>query len=605
MQKVAGGVAAAFVVLVVMPLLLFAALVQPPAQACLPGTVEAAAPAAVSTATGLSADQLQHAVAIVAEGRRRGIPDQGIVIALAAALQESGLRVYANDGLGGDLAQDQQGITRSLRLPHDAVGTDHGSLGIFQQQWPWWGSMAQLMNPAESAGLFYTALLRVPQWQSLPVTVAAQAVQRSAYPDAYADDEPLARRLLADLGSGLPTIGADCTMAAGGSVVVYPLPAGSGYTDLHNFGDAGSHWSSWHTGTDLSVPCGTPVLAAHDGVVRILHDQPWAGPWLVQVQTAPGGLTTWYAHMQRVIVADGATVTAGQQIGEVGDLGNATGCHLHFEVHPHGGSIYEDPVDPSRWLATHVGKPLGSSPFRVASFNVLGDSHTRPGGEHPAMASGTTRIRWTLQLLDARHIEIAGLQEFQPVQARTFKAAGGSTWATFHARSRTANGVAWRRTSWQLVRSRLVPVPYFDGRTQPMPLVLLRNRRSGQFLWVFNVHNPATTRDHHAQERWRDAATAVEIATLRSVLGASSVPLLFTGDFNEHHEAYCRLTATGLLTAAPGGSNCRRTPWQGIDWVFGTSQVDFSDWVVDRSALVQRTTDHPMVYVTARTGPVV
>ena len=64
------------------------------------------------------------------------------MIALATASQESGFTNYANDGRGSDLAFDQLGIERSLLLPHEAVGTDHGSVGVFQQQWPWWGNDA-------------------------------------------------------------------------------------------------------------------------------------------------------------------------------------------------------------------------------------------------------------------------------------------------------------------------------------------------------------------------------------------------------------------------------------------------------------------------------
>jgi murein DD-endopeptidase MepM/ murein hydrolase activator NlpD len=70
------------------------------------------------------------------------------------------------------------------------------------------------------------------------------------------------------------------------------------------------------------------------------------------VSTGTGELTTWYAHMQALLVSDGEQVRAGQQIGVVGQRGNATGCHLHLEVHPSGGSIYQDNIDPSAWLRT-------------------------------------------------------------------------------------------------------------------------------------------------------------------------------------------------------------------------------------------------------------
>ena len=341
------------------PLLVVASLAPPQEQVCVPSFTTAGATMVVvadATASGLDERQLQHAATIVEAGRSRGIPDRGIIVALAAALQESRLTVYANDGAGGDLAPDQSGISRSLELPHEAIGTDHGSLGIFQQQWPWWGSMEELMRPATSAELFYAALLRVPGWESMPVTVAAQAVQRSAYPSAYADDEPLARQLLTEVGAGIVATAVDCTTMAGGYVVRYPLPPDSGYVDQRNFGNSGASWTDTHTGTDFSVACGTPVLAATSGTVIIRSDQSWAGPWLVQVSTGEGRLTTWYAHMQRINVADGAYVRAGDQLGEVGELGNATGCHLHFEVHPRGGSIYEDPIDPSVWLSNNVGR---------------------------------------------------------------------------------------------------------------------------------------------------------------------------------------------------------------------------------------------------------
>ena len=355
MSAVAAGGVIAGALLAGFPLIVMSGAADPVDQTCV-NSADGTAVAATAMAAELDPTQLGHAATIIQVGRGRGLPDQAIVIALATALQESRLRVYANDGLGGDLASDQHGLSASLQLPHDAVGTDHGSLGIFQQQWPWWGSMRDLMDPATSAGLFYDALTRVPGWQQLPVTVAAQRVQRSAYPDAYADDEPLARRLLSDLAGGIVGVSADCASLPGGGTVSFPLSAGSGYADQMNFGNTGSSWSSTHTGTDLSVACGTPVLAATSGTVEIHTGQSWAGPRLVKISTGPRRLSTWYAHMNRVIVPNGAVVHRGQQIGDVGELGNATGCHLHLEVHPSGGTTYQDPVDPTIWLREHVGR---------------------------------------------------------------------------------------------------------------------------------------------------------------------------------------------------------------------------------------------------------
>lgn len=311
-----------------------------------------------SNPDALDATQSDRARAVIETGQQLGIPQEGIVIALAVVSQESGFRVYANDGRGRDLAPDQAGVGRSVDLPHDAVGSDHGSLGLFQQQWPWWGSLNELMDPATSARLFYEALAGVPAWEAMDPGAVAQAVQRSAYPGAYDDDIELARTIFAELTSGSDDCAAGPGQAVSDGSVVTPLAPSAGAVDLRNWGGHSGHWESWHTGTDLSVACGTPVRAVHVGTIEVDTAQPWAGPWLVKISRGPGDLTTWYAHMQRIVVTDGQQVSPGEVIGEVGAEGNATGCHLHFEVHLTGGSIYgPDNVDPSAWLATHVTSP--------------------------------------------------------------------------------------------------------------------------------------------------------------------------------------------------------------------------------------------------------
>src|SRR5215472_5872087 len=92
-----------------------------------------------------------NAGAIIREGQKRGITPRGIAIALATAIVESDLTMYANSN---DPA--------SLALPHDAVGSDHMSVGLFQQQnFPEWGTLQCRMDPACSAGTFYDHLVRV------------------------------------------------------------------------------------------------------------------------------------------------------------------------------------------------------------------------------------------------------------------------------------------------------------------------------------------------------------------------------------------------------------------------------------------------------------
>jgi hypothetical protein len=137
----------------------------------------------VSATTGpaLAADQAATAATIVRVGRSMGVPDRGLIVAVAAARQESGLR----------------------NLNHG----DRDSLGVFQQRASW-GTVAQRMNPEWAAAAFYRALQRVPRWQAMTVAQAAQAVQVSAYPAAYARWEALAVAVV----GGQPA--ADCTSSA-------------------------------------------------------------------------------------------------------------------------------------------------------------------------------------------------------------------------------------------------------------------------------------------------------------------------------------------------------------------------------------------------------
>ncbi|HEX2895384.1 MAG TPA: peptidoglycan DD-metalloendopeptidase family protein [Marmoricola sp.] len=586
-----------------------------PASSCSPGEVVSVANTMSSAGSsavqaGLSSVQAGNVQTIVAEGYQLDVPREGIVIALAVARQESNFTNYANDGKGSDLALFQHGIEASLDLPHEGVASDHGSLGVFQQQWPWWGTIGDLMTPATAAGKFYKALLAVPGWQSMTPTEAGQAVQHSAYPDAYADDVPFAERLLAHLGPGTQTGCAPGAVDVG--TVVEPLASGVQFTDLHNFGDHGGHWSRGHTGTDLSAPCRSPVVAATNGTVEIRTDQSWAGPWLVEVSTGPGRLTTWYAHMRAIDVQAGDQVSAGQQLGEVGDLGNATGCHLHFEVHPHGGDMYADEVDPSAWLAQNVGheqpgwQPVSSTSdtFTVATFNTLGSSHTTSSGKEPAKGSGPQRTVGVLELLNQYDVDVVGLQEFQRPQYNEFTRLAGSDYELFSADGDTENAIAWNPTRFRLVSSGTFPVPYFGGHTRQMPIVQLEDQRTGQHAIFVNVHNPADTMRFPNQGIYRAEAIQREIAMIGRLEQQLGLPVILTGDLNDRHDAFCALGQALSINSAGGGSAepCRPPPNAGIDWILGTHGVQFSAYQRDESDLAQRTSDHPFVVARASVG---
>lgn len=126
---------------------------------------------------------MDNAIAIVEAGQQMQLPHRAFVVAIATALQESNLRILANPNVPG-----------SLNHPNQGVGYDHDSIGLFQQR-PNWGDVNQLLDAHESARRFYAALVKIPGWEQMAVTYAAQAVQQSAYPGAYAQQQSRAEQI--------------------------------------------------------------------------------------------------------------------------------------------------------------------------------------------------------------------------------------------------------------------------------------------------------------------------------------------------------------------------------------------------------------------------
>ncbi|MEO7351304.1 MAG: endonuclease/exonuclease/phosphatase family protein [Marmoricola sp.] len=249
-------------------------------------------------------------------------------------------------------------------------------------------------------------------------------------------------------------------------------------------------------------------------------------------------------------------------------------------------------------------RPLALPPvvkFTMATFNLLGSSHTRGGGKASRMASGPQRIANAVSILDSHGVSVVGFQEFQPDQRRAF-AGRARGWEIYPGdglgRGDGENSVAWRTDTWELVKPGSIPIPYFNGRVRQMPSVLLRNKETGVQAYFSNFHNPADTGRFRNQGRFRAVATSREI-TLFNQLESTGIPQFVTGDMNDRAEYFCRVTGSTPLIAAAGGSNnggCAVPRPTQIDWILGSPKVEFSDYSVDRDALVRRTTDHPVVF---------
>ncbi|MGY1684950.1 M23 family metallopeptidase [Geodermatophilus sp. SYSU D00867] len=343
-------------------------LLVPLAILAAPGAGSPAASAACSvggtgtTVAGIDLDAVQmgHAQTIADVAAARGLPAYAVTVALATAWQESRLRMLANDGSSPALTAGQAAVTAtSLDFAHDGVGSDHDSVNPFQQRWlAGWGTVAQLMDPVYAAEAFYRRLVAVPNWSTIPLTRAAQAVQVSAYGGAYARWEPLARELTAALWPTAQATAADPADAAAGICPGLAVAAGSWIrptagTVTSGFG---TRWGALHAGLDLAGPRGAPVYAAADGTVTRAActsaycdrdgglDVAGYGN-LVEVDHG-AGVTTRYGHLSDFTVTAGQQVRAGTLLGYQGSTGNSTGVHLHLEVRVDGA-----PVDPVPWLA--------------------------------------------------------------------------------------------------------------------------------------------------------------------------------------------------------------------------------------------------------------
>ena len=174
----------------------------------------------------------------------------------------------------------------------------------------------------------------------LHITVSSKTVDELAELYNFTQDQnDILHELLSD--EMRPTLLALC----GGIGIIedgelcWPLPRHT-YISCH-FGEVDAFGNAGHRGTDIPAPEGTPILSAHSGTVLVSG---WNDSYGNQVLLDNGaGLSTRYAHMTQTAVTAGEAVTAGQVIGYVGNTGDSTGFHLHFEVMQNGVRV--NPMD--------------------------------------------------------------------------------------------------------------------------------------------------------------------------------------------------------------------------------------------------------------------
>ncbi|WP_163508614.1 peptidoglycan DD-metalloendopeptidase family protein [Fodinicola acaciae] len=277
-------------------------------------------------------DQMDNVTTIVGVGKGMNVPPRGWVIAVATAIQESSLH---NINYG------------------DAAGPD--SRGLFQQRSSW-GPESVRMDPAGAAGLFYRKMLKIPGWQSLPLTTVAQKVQISAFPDYYAKWELAAVNLVLKAIGAPPISGpggnaadTSCIGLASGQI------AAGGSVNGQKVADAALRW------------IGTPyVWVGGDAKGPTLGDG--SGPGQPGFDCSGLALYAWaqvgvtLEHRASLQYAAGTKVPRGQE--QPGDLvffhtpGDPPGFMHHVGVYIGGGKMVEAP---DRGLKVRISDRVFSS----------------------------------------------------------------------------------------------------------------------------------------------------------------------------------------------------------------------------------------------------
>ncbi|MDX3776002.1 C40 family peptidase [Streptomyces europaeiscabiei] len=235
------------------------------------------------------AEQVPNAKTIQATGVAMNIPARGQIVALATALQESGLR--------------------------NLTYGDRDSLGLFQQRpSQGWGTANEILDPVYASTKFYEALEKVSGWQSLSVTQAAQAVQKSGYPEAYAKWEPLATALQQAI---------EPLLSKAGNASPSPSPSGSGSTSSPPASTAGG-CTTGGDGTDFgtippgAVPAGYKIPADAPPKVQTAirwalgqlgTPYQWGGSCTDSHGSDPMGRCDCSSLMQQAYKAAGVTLT--------------------------------------------------------------------------------------------------------------------------------------------------------------------------------------------------------------------------------------------------------------------------------------------------------
>lgn len=365
-----------------------------------------------------------YARAVITEGQRRGITPRGIVIALATVIVESGnpIKMWANSK-----------VPASLNLPHDAVGSDGYSVGLFQQQvvqgnggqW-WWGDAATCMDPTKSAGLFYDRLSKLDYNGPNSPGSYAQAIQRSAYPTRYDQRMGDAQRLYDRLTNGQenpvgftgdPVWLEDVLREALGDRLV----AEPGWADRGTGGTMGDIWGTMihHTGnvnetvalirdgrSDLAGPLSQGLITP-DGIFHLIAVGPCnhagignyadigqnqGNQRLIGFECAYNGSGPW--PQKQIITMRDATAAISKKLGK--KAANSVVGHKEYANKPPNVKVDPGNMD-MNWFRGEVQKDLDGFVFPGEQLTTV--PPTAPVKQWPKDYSDRELLEWIVAQL--------------------------------------------------------------------------------------------------------------------------------------------------------------------------------------------------------------
>ena len=272
------------------------------------------------------------------------------------------------------------------------------------------------------------------------------------------------------------------------------------------------------------------------------------------------------------LCAEGAGCWGGNESGQLGN-GTIVPATMPAEAAaPWGPGTVVTTKQVKKWSATKIagkaiaGRPTTSARAKAAealsaevmTFNILGSQHTAPGGARPNFAPGRVRAEWAKNLIAQRGATLIGLSEPQPDQITSLDVATNGAFSIYPGNTMgyeaAPQSVMWKDSEWTFVWGNTVQMPFMKG-SRPQALVRLRNTSTGREIYWINAHlSPGK------MQADRDKGMDIIKQVVKKLAG-DGLPVLVTGDLNEHAKAFRRIACPTDLSAAVGGetkgSTCR------------------------------------------------